>query len=133
SANTLVRAGAAWRADCTDIDGVTGALHELEVVDLRSAPPVVLGAGGTARPALVALADSGATDVVIAVRAPERAGGAVDCAERAGLRSRVIDLAPGLLSEACAAAPVVISTVPGDAAGVHADSLRHAARFLDVV
>lgn len=142
SANTLVRVDGGWRADCTDIDGVTGALDELDVAagrvsavqdsGVRDGAPLVLGAGGTARPAIVALAERGATEIVIAVRAPERAGGAVECAQRSGLHATVVDLTPGTLTAACAAAPVVVSTLPGDAAGAHSASIRYAARFVDV-
>ncbi|MGC2655533.1 MAG: shikimate dehydrogenase, partial [Mycobacterium sp.] len=41
SANTLVRTPHGWRADNTDVDGVTGALGAV------TGPAVVLGAGGT--------------------------------------------------------------------------------------
>ncbi|OOL29361.1 shikimate dehydrogenase, partial [Rhodococcus rhodochrous] len=34
SANTLVRTADGWRADCTDVDGVTGALRGAGVGDL---------------------------------------------------------------------------------------------------
>ena len=55
SANTLVRIGegvhAGWRADNTDVDGVFGALAELDVsASLMGAHATVIGGGGTARP-----------------------------------------------------------------------------------
>lgn len=135
AANTLVHTGDGWRADCTDVDGVTGALDELAAPRgprLADAPAVVLGAGGTARPALVALAERGAREVVLAVREPARASDAAECARRAGLDPRVVRLAAAGFADACAAAPVVVSTLPGDAAAGHADALARAARLLDV-
>ena len=50
SANTLVRVDGGWRADNTDVDGVVGALGEV------SGAAAVLGSGGTAPAAVVALA-----------------------------------------------------------------------------
>ncbi|MBB1008522.1 shikimate dehydrogenase, partial [Dietzia sp. SLG510A3-3B2-2] len=67
SANTLVRRAGGWFADCTDVDGVTGALAAFG--DLPDHPTaVVLGVGGTARPVLAGLAEAGATRVVLASR-----------------------------------------------------------------
>ncbi|WP_158726498.1 shikimate dehydrogenase [Tomitella fengzijianii] len=136
AANTLVRIPGGWRADCTDIDGVTAALDELDAprgAGLADAPPaVILGAGGTARPALVALADRGAGEVTLAVRDTTRAVGAVDCARRAGLDPHVVTLGSAGFAEACAQAPLVISTLPGDAAAAQAGALASARRFLDV-
>ncbi|NKS35272.1 shikimate dehydrogenase, partial [Rhodococcus hoagii] len=73
SANTLVRIDDGWRADCTDVDGVRGALVEGGIGDLSGAPAVVIGAGGTARPALVALADLGVGSVTVVARDAARA------------------------------------------------------------
>lgn len=137
SANTLVRVPGGWRADCTDVDGVAGALDELGVPAgdalAQGAPAVVLGAGGTARPALVALADRGARAVVIAVRDPARAEGAAATAERAGLRPRVVRFDAAEFAGACATAPAAVSTLPGEAAGAHTEALARAGRLLDVV
>lgn len=138
SANTLVRIPGGWRADCTDIDGVTGALRELGIPEAGSAEPisgaaVVIGAGGTARPALAALAEMGANEVVIVSRDRGRARGALDCAVHAGLTPRWIDFDPAGLAAACAEAPVVISTVPAAAATPHVEPLACAARLLDVI
>lgn len=133
SANTLVRIDGGWRADCTDIDGVTGALRELGVTDLASGPAVIIGAGGTARPSLAALEEMGAREVVIVSRDRGRADGALECAAQAGLSARWSDFEPAALSAACAAAPVVISTVPADAAAPHVEAIASAAKLLDVI
>ncbi|MGB3437841.1 MAG: shikimate dehydrogenase, partial [Actinophytocola sp.] len=50
AANTLVRREDGWVADCTDVDGVAGALRAAGFGSGTSG--VVLGAGGTARAAL---------------------------------------------------------------------------------
>lgn len=68
SANTLLRIENGWRADCTDVDGVRGALEGAGVKEIDKA--VVLGAGGTARPALLALAELGAHTITIVARSP---------------------------------------------------------------
>ena len=68
SANTLVRTAAGWRADNTDVDGVAGALG---LRDVRSA--IVVGSGGTAPAAVVALAALGATRITVVARNPAKA------------------------------------------------------------
>ncbi len=92
SANTLLRIDGGWRADCTDVDGVLGALRGGGVAALSEA--MVLGAGGTARPALLALAELGATAVTIVARDAGRAASAVDLAHRLGLTATVIGFDP---------------------------------------
>ena len=68
SANTLVRVPSGWRADNTDIDGVAGALGNRD--DLRRA--IILGSGGTAPSAVVALAGLGVTEITVAARRADR-------------------------------------------------------------
>ena len=88
SANTLVRSANGWYADCTDIDGVTGALAAFG--DLPSSPTaVVLGAGGTARPVLAGLAEAGARGVILASRR-DNAGPAAQCGRALGLEIRTL-------------------------------------------
>ncbi|MFC8043073.1 shikimate dehydrogenase [Nocardia sp. NPDC057353] len=131
SANTLVRTGVGWHADCTDVDGVAGALRDAGVRRVERA--VVLGAGGTARPALLALRDLGATEVTVVARDRGRAAGALELAERLGLRADHTDFAVGPLGERCAAADVVISTVPAAAAGAVAAAVAAAPVVLDAL
>ncbi|MCW4353226.1 shikimate dehydrogenase [Hoyosella sp. YIM 151337] len=131
SANTLVRTDTGWRADCTDVDGVTGALADLGLTDLSSGPAVVIGAGGTARPALVALAELGARGVSVVARDEGRAQGALGCGAAAGLE---ISYAPfAAIAELAQEASVLISTVPADALGEHIEAAAHASRVLDVI
>src|SRR5882757_2227734 len=70
AANTLLRRpGGGWRADCTDVAGVTGALTAAGGYrPIPHATGLVLGAGGTAAAALAALAELGVADVTLVVR-----------------------------------------------------------------
>ncbi|MGY2076685.1 shikimate dehydrogenase [Blastococcus sp. SYSU DS0828] len=107
AANTLVRTGAGWRAENTDVTGVGTALQVGGVDQVRHA--AILGAGGTAAAAAVALASLGADRVDVVVREPARAGEVVRVLDTLGVPTRVLPLA-GVRVEA----PVVVSTVPVD-------------------
>ena len=52
AANTLVRSGATWRAENTDVDGIFDPLADHDTGEGRTA--VILGTGGTARAAILA-------------------------------------------------------------------------------
>lgn len=131
SANTLVRTASGWRADCTDVDGVLGALRGGGVRALTEA--VVLGAGGTARPALLALTELGAQAVTIVARDAGRAASARELAERLGLSPRVIGFGAPELSEVCGDAGAVVSTVPYPAAAAVAPAVATAPVVLDAL
>lgn len=133
SANTLVRTSDGWRADCTDVDGVTGALGTVGVTDLTGASVVVVGAGGTSRPALVAAADRGAASVTIVSRDRGRATGALDCAARCGLDARWADFEDPRLADTFAGAAAVISTVPADGAEALVPVAGHVPVLLDAI
>src|SRR5699024_3276321 len=110
SANTLVRRADGWFADCTDVDGVTGALAAFG--DLPDAPSAVaLGVGGTARPVLAGLAQSGATRGVLASRR-DNAGPAVACGRELGLEVTTLLLDDPRLPEEIAQSDVLINTIP---------------------
>ncbi|MEU4315767.1 shikimate dehydrogenase [Nocardia sp. NPDC024068] len=131
SANTLVRTATGWRADCTDVDGVLGALRSGGVTEVSRA--VVLGAGGTARPALLALAELGARDVTVVARDAGRAAGARALAEQLGADTEVIGFDSPELEGRCAAAAAVVSTVPHQAAAAVAGSVARAPVVLDAL
>lgn len=132
SANTLVRIGSdGWRADCTDVDGVLGALRGGGIGELTEA--VVLGAGGTARPALLALSELGAKTVTVVARDVGRARGAVDLAERLGMATTVISFDKDALRAVCTAAGAVVSTIPAEAAAVVAEAVATAPVVLDAI
>lgn len=133
SANTLVRTASGWRADCTDVDGVSGALHDAGIDDLAGADVVVVGAGGTSRPASVALAQLGAASVTVVARSADRARGTLECAVAAGLRARFCALTDPELAALCASAAVLVSTVPAVGAADVADALAHAPIVLDAI
>ncbi|MFI0466024.1 shikimate dehydrogenase [Saccharopolyspora sp. 5N102] len=133
SANTLVhRPDGSWAADCTDVDGVVGALRSAGGFTTGHSG-LVLGAGGTAAAALAALAELGLSEATLAVREPARARDAAETAERVGLRVRVERLDRVALADAAAAADVVVSTLPAGALDAQAAELAKAACVLDVV
>src|SRR4051794_34909420 len=70
AANTLVRTGTGWRAENTDVHGVGMALQVGGVEEVSHA--AIVGAGGTAVAAAVALASMGAERVDVVVREPAR-------------------------------------------------------------
>ncbi|MET8425832.1 shikimate dehydrogenase [Nocardia sp. NPDC004860] len=131
SANTLVRTDSGWRADCTDVDGVRGALEGAGVQEISRA--VVLGAGGTARPALLALSDLGAHTVTIVARDRGRAAGTLELAEQLGMSAEVLDFDPEGLLFVCSDVDAVVSTVPAVAAAAVADSVAAAPVVLDAI
>ncbi|MEE2056214.1 shikimate dehydrogenase [Rhodococcus artemisiae] len=133
SANTLVRIDGGWRADCTDIDGVSGALGTIGVNDLTGRPAVVVGNGGTSRPAIVGLADLGAREVTIVARSEQRAAETFDCAEAVGVTPQWVSFDDPALGAVCAASGALVSTVPAAAAAPYADTLAQAPFILDAI
>ncbi|MEU0541075.1 shikimate dehydrogenase [Nocardia sp. NPDC005978] len=131
SANTLLRTETGWRADCTDVDGVRGALQGAGVEEIARA--VVLGAGGTARPALLALAELGAHTVTIVARDKGRAADTLELAERLGMSAEIIDFDADALGFVCAEVDAVVSTVPATGAAGVADAVAQAPVVLDAI
>ncbi|RCW43885.1 shikimate dehydrogenase [Halopolyspora algeriensis] len=132
AANTLVRRPGGWAADCTDVDGVTGALRSAAGFSSGHSG-LLLGAGGTAAAALAAFAELGIGEVTLAVREPARAAEALQTAERVGLRTRTERLDSLDLARASSSVDVVVSTLPAGAVDVHARELAGAACLLDVI
>lgn len=128
AANTLVRGDdGAWSADCTDVDGVAGALRAAGVhtpttvaADLDDA--VVLGGGGTACAVVRALYDLGLSSVTVVVRDPARAVDVLAVADRVGLRARAttFDALGGVPS---ARTTALVNTTPGGAVDGWAERL----------
>ncbi|MCM6774744.1 shikimate dehydrogenase [Nocardia sp. CDC159] len=131
SANTLVRTANGWRADCTDVDGVRGALQGGGVEKVERA--VVLGAGGTARPALLALSELGARAVTVVARSAGRAASTRELAERLGMTVSVIGFEAETLRGVCADADAVVSTVPAEGAAAVAAAVAAAPVVLDAI
>jgi len=130
AANTLVRSPEGWVADCTDVDGVLGALRGAGGL-VRAERAVLLGAGGTARAALAALAAFGVGAVTLVVRDAARAVTTVDCAGRLGLDVSVAAWDVATLQALCARADVAVSTVPATASGPVAVAVAAAPVVLD--
>lgn len=131
AANTLVRKGDRWHADCTDVDGVVGALREKGFVG--GSRGVVLGAGGTATAALAGFAALGVTEVFLVVREPSRAAEAVLCASRVGVSVEVLRLSEVDLGGLAASSDVLVSTLPAEATAALASDLARAPYVLDVI
>ena len=108
AANTLIHTDAGWRAENTDVTGVGMALQLAGVEKVGSA--AIVGAGGTAAAAAVALSSLGAEHVEVVVRDPARAGDLTRVLDTLGVPVTVSTLATAVLD-----APVVVSTVPVDA------------------
>ncbi|WP_308258624.1 shikimate dehydrogenase [Saccharothrix obliqua] len=132
AANTLVPTTSGWRADCTDVDGVLGALRAA-CGFTAGERAVLLGAGGTATAALVALASVGVADVSLVVRSPARAVEARACAERVGVALSVVTWDDADFAALAAGADVLVSTVPPTATEPVAVALAESPCVLDVV
>jgi shikimate dehydrogenase len=127
SANTLVRAPRGWRADNTDIDGVTGA------VGSASGRALVCGSGGTAPGAVVGLAGLGVPGITLVARNPEKAARLVELGTRVGVATRFCALDSDALADEVAAAEVLVSTIPADVAARHAATFAAIPVLLDAV
>lgn len=128
SANTLVRMpSGGWRADNTDVDGVVGALGA------AGDSALVIGSGGTAPAAVVALTELGVQRITIVARDEGKASRLVDLAGRCGAQSGWCDIAGPALDDAVAAADAAVSTIPADAAAPYADTLAAVPRVLDAI
>ena len=108
AANTLIRTDAGWRAENTDVHGIGMAL-QLAGVE-RATAATVIGAGGTAAAAAVALSSLGAEQVDVVVRDVTRAGDVTRVLDALGVPVTVTPLAEATLD-----GPLVVSTVPADA------------------
>lgn len=132
SANTLVRTPQGWLADNTDADGVLGALGEL-LGDASIEHATIIGAGGTARPALWGLARYGAKVVTVLNRS-DRLQELEPLAAILGveLRGASFDDDSAELARLSRSSDVVVSTVPSRALEGHLPELSHAPVF-DVI
>ncbi|RPA19655.1 shikimate dehydrogenase [Gordonia sp. OPL2] len=134
SANTLVRTDQGWRADCTDIDGMAGALREVGAESGTNPSAVVVGAGGTALPTVAALADAGITELTVVARDAGRAVPVVEVARRLGMTSIVLPFGDGPeLGHRCRVSAVAVSTVPADAVAPIVGSVAQAPAVVDVI
>ena len=118
SANTVWRTAdsSTWRATNTDISGICSALGDVGVDRLERVR--ILGAGATARSAVAAVVDMGATNIVVHARRPEAADEVVRLARDLGCSSHGTDLGVQWGDE-----DLLISTLPADAGAAWAAAL----------
>lgn len=127
SANTLVRTPTGWRADNTDIDGVTGALGE------ASGRAMVLGAGGTAPAVVVGLAALGVQHITVVARNAQRAAPFIELATKSGVRAQWCAIDGSELAAHVAGVDVMVNTVPADAVAPYVPTLAPAPVLLDAI
>ena len=112
--NTVVFEPDRLRGMNTDVPGLSACLDEAGAVVADRAAPLVLGGGGTARAAVVALARAGAETVRVAVRDTARATPLLAVGARSGCEVR-LEAWPMATSE-LGEPPVVVQTAPAGAA-----------------
>lgn len=127
SANTLVRVPNGWRADNTDIDGVTGALGPV------SGHAMVLGAGGTAPAVIAGLAEMGAQRITVVARNAQRAAPMVELARRSGVEAGWYAIDGAELADRVVDVDVMVNTVPADAVAPYVPSLARIPLLLDAI
>jgi shikimate dehydrogenase len=127
SANTLVRTASGWRADNTDVDGVTGALEQ-ERSGIETGSAAVLGAGGTAPAAVAGLAALGVREIVIVARNRVKADTLLALGSRLGVATRWIELGAPLDEVG-----VVVNTIPADVAAQYGDLVARVPVLLDAI
>lgn len=119
AANTLVfrqtRSGLRVHADNTDGEGLLAAMGDLGVKPGPRSRVVMVGAGGAAAGALLALLRTGSTVAVLARRTSAAAGLVRRLPARWALRTRVLPLHARELASALAGATILISAVPAAA------------------
>lgn len=128
SANTLVRDGQTWRADNTDCEGIAGALDELVGKQTRIEHALVIGGGGTARPALWSLAERGIEKVTVLNRS-DRSAELLPLL--GGIETDFIDFERDL-EQLAMSVDLIVSTVPSAALSGREKELGHAP-LLDVI
>lgn len=127
AANTLVRTSTGWRADNTDIDGVTGALGE------ASGHAIVVGSGGTAPAVVVGLVELGVQRITVVARDREKVSAVVDLAGKVGVDARWCDINGADVAQVVASADAVVNTVPAEAAARYAAVLSSTPVLLDAI
>lgn len=143
SANTLVpQEDGRWLADNTDVDGLTACLDavaaELTERDPERGAPfagrtaVIVGNGGTARPAVAAAAAAGFAEINVVARS-ERALNLQALTESLGMEFSWTRFDAPELGHMCGQAATLISTVPEDVAAEYVDEFCRAESVIDVI
>ncbi|WP_273351969.1 shikimate dehydrogenase [Corynebacterium resistens] len=124
-----------WLADNTDVDGVTRCLEYVVAQgapDLSGTSAVVIGNGGTARPAVAALAQAGVRRVIVLARS-ERALNLQALVEGFGMEFEWSRFDDPCLAATVRGASVAISTVPAAAVEPLIPALLGASAIVDVI
>ena len=116
-----------WRADNTDIDGVTGALGA------ASGHAIVVGSGGTAPAVVVGLVELGVQRITVVARNREKVTAVVDLATKVGVDARWCDIDGPDVAQVVATADAVVNTIPADAAARYASVLATTPVLLDAI
>lgn len=135
SANTLVPHEGGWLSDNTDVDGVVACLDHIAAtggVQFQGSSAVVVGNGGTARPAVAALAAAGVATVTVLARS-ERALNLQSLVTDFGMKFVWKRLDDESICDVCAAASTVISTIPAESAEPVVSALIRAQSVVDVI
>lgn len=143
SANTLVpQSDGRWLADNTDVDGLTACLDSVgaelaELLEEREKPfegqtAVVVGNGGTARPAVAAAAEAGFSAINVVARS-ERALNLQALTESLGMEFSWTRFDAPELGHLCGQAAALISTVPEDVAAEYTAEFCRAESIIDVI
>lgn len=125
SVNTVIPCAEGWHGTNTDIHGIAEAVRPH--LDVKPRRATLLGAGATARSAVAALERLGVRQVLVLARRPEAADDIARLARTLGLEASVGGLDP---SAGALDADIVVSTLPGDAAGPWTTVARHAKGLL---
>lgn len=112
AANTLVLVDGQAHADNTDLPGAVAALRERWDGSLTAG--TVLGAGATAASTGLALCETGATEITLLARSPQRAAETVAAIQRHPSRPAV---RVGSLDRDLPTGEVLVSTIPASAQG----------------
>lgn len=115
--NTITIQGGRWFGANTDVPAMTGLLGGQGG---RGGSATILGAGATARSAVVAVADLGVADLVIWARRDESARMLARYAQSLGIDATSQS---GPVDSALMCAGIVVNTLPGDAAFAWANAL----------
>jgi len=120
AANTVVFTDGLRRGDNTDVAGMVAALREAKPAEFSADRVLILGGGATARSAVAAAAQLGATRIEAVVRSRQRAMDLAEVGDRVGVAVALRTWDEGV---SFVDAPVVISTVPYGAADALAEDV----------
>ena len=124
-----------WLADNTDVDGVARCLEHVVATgapSLQGTSAVVIGNGGTARPAVAALAAAGVAQVTVLARS-ERALNLQSLVESFGMEFSWFRFDDVCLAANVRGASVTISTVPAEAVEPLLPALLDTRAIVDVI